>query len=98
MITDVDQMEKYLIRKEQYNSVYYAPIITKYENEGNLNAYIAAYGRANYRTEPNKGKISYEKVLFKVMGKSFAETIEAFVKEYNEQIAQGHIHGRDWVD
>ena len=98
MITSIDNMEKYLLRKEIIGNIYYSPIITKYENEGNENAYIAAYGRTNYQSEPNKGKVSYERVLFKVMGRTFEETIDAFIKEYNNQVALGHICGRCWKD
>lgn len=98
MITSIDNMEKYLLQRETTGNVYYSPMITKYENEGNENAYIAAYGRTNYQSEPNSGKISYEHVLFKVMGRTFEETIDVFIKEYNNQLALGHICGRYWKD
>lgn len=84
-------LPKYLIIDTGEDELLYRPMIFKYENDGNRNAYFAMYAR--YYT--GTGNINPAQVLFYVYAPSYDEAEKLFLEEYSKN--SEYINGRYWI-
>lgn len=86
----IDDLPKLLIVETEKENVEYRPVIFKYENEGDENAYYAMYAKFDAQD-----KLDTTRVLFWVCAPTFDGATNAFVDKFNE--LSRFINGRTWT-
>ncbi len=90
-ITTFDNLPKYLEFQLGRKTMYFHPVIIKWEHENCDNSFYAMYAKLNVRSST----LNLSKVLFWVSGKNYQETEKAFLNKYCEM--SKHIKGKTWI-
>lgn len=90
-ITTFDNLPKYLEFQLGRKTMYFHPVIIKWENECSSNSYYAMYAKYNVRSST----LNLSKVLFWVSGRNYQEAEKAFLNKANEM--HEYIKGKIWV-
>lgn len=93
MMYDLSEAPKYIKWERQTGkTIYYEPLITKQENEGDSNAYEAMYARFYSRSGIRRYQMN--EYLFRVQGPTLADTLQRFADTLQRLQKTELIRGR----